>query len=115
MEQEVQAIMEEAAEYVAQTQPVLDKQAEASEKFSEHLTKTAETLVGRGLLREDKLDEWVEKSAEDHTFVLQYLSRLAESVPADQLGGATHTTKNAESADAFELAFAPEIFEETGD
>lgn len=114
MDKDVQEITEMATQYIAETQPLLDKQAAASEAFSDKLAGTASKLVARGLLHQDKLDDFIEKSAEDHTFVLNYLNRLAESVGPDQLGAPTHTTKHAENADPFVAEFAPEFLEEDG-
>lgn len=114
MTEDVRQITEMATRYIAETQPLLDKQAEASEAFATKLAETASKLVERGLLHQDKLDVFIEKSAEDHTFVLGYLSRLAESVGADQLGAPTKTTKYAENADPFVAEFAPEFLEEGG-
>jgi len=98
-------LLKQAAEYVASTEPVLEKQAEMNERFCEQLTKTAETLVSRGLLTEEKKEEFVNKSAEDHTFVLAYLDRLAGSVGAENLGTSTNLTKSAEPTDDFERLF----------
>jgi len=114
MDNDIQKIMEEATRYVAETQPLLDKQAEASEHFATELTKTAALLADRGLLEAAKVDDFIEKAAEDHTFVLKYLDRLTKSVTAEQLGGSTGTTKYAENADPFELEFAPELFNDNG-
>jgi hypothetical protein len=92
-------IIEQAVDYMARTQPLLDKHAEASEKFATALPETADKLVERGLLAEDKKDVFVEKSAEDHSYLLKYLDKLAESVSADQIGTPTQPTNDAKTVD----------------
>lgn len=103
---EAHELLEDAVAYMANTQPILDKQAASNEEFCNSLTKTAESLVDRGLLAESKKEEFITKSAEDHTFVLAYLDRLAKSVGAEDLGSSTNTTKRAEFADDFERLYA---------
>lgn len=102
---EAHELLRDAAEFVVTHTPVLEKQAEMNERFCEQLVKTAETLVSRGLLAEDKKESFINKSAEDHTFVLTYLDRLSGSVGAENLGASTNQTKIAEPADDFERLY----------
>ena len=109
--EQVNAIMAKSAEYVAKTQPQLDKLASDNHKFEERAIKTAAILANRGVIAFDKVDTFAEKLAEDKTVALDYLEKVASVSSVDSLGGPADASlaKVAEDkSDPFQRILAPE-------
>lgn len=111
MDQPTSTALEKAAAYVEQTAPKLEKLAALEQErvdFNAYLQKTAAVLENRGLIRSEKVNDFLNKAAEDPRAVLQYMERLAKTIGNDGLGSVTSVTKAAadtSSMDPFEVAF----------
>lgn len=107
---EVKDIFKKTAEYVAAVQPELEKTAAAQTAFVKKAADTIAVLVHRGIVDEAKKTAMLEKLAEDHTYALAMLERLAGIVGADQMGAPSHITKVSEDkADPFIREYMPEL------
>jgi hypothetical protein len=83
----VQEALEKAAQYVASTQPVLDRFMTKEAAFATRIEKTAAILVNRGILNEARKADFIKKCADDHGNALEFMEHLAKLVGADHLGG----------------------------
>jgi hypothetical protein len=104
-------ILAKAAEYVAITQPQLDKHAADKQSFDTQLQRTAGVLADRGMIRRDKVNDFVDKVAENPRNVLLFLEKMAHLVGADQMGAPSSEIEKvaADSADPFVRAYCPEL------
>lgn len=94
-------IAKEAAAYVAETQPLLDKHASDQQAWNEQAMKTAAVLAHRGVLDQHKVSAFADKLAEDPRNALTFLEKLAKSVRPDDLG--SPSVKTAAVADGADL------------
>jgi len=110
MSEEVNKIVKQAADYVAVTQPKLDAYEKKASEFKAQAVKTAAVLANRGAIESSKVDEFAEKIANDHTFALTYLERLANAVSNDSLGHSAPAIAKTASAnvDPFQAILMPE-------
>jgi hypothetical protein len=104
-------IAKEAAAYVAETQPLLDKQAAAQQAWNEQAMKTAAVLAHRGLITQNKVNAFADKLAEDPRCALTFLEKLARSVGPDDLGTPSEKTAAVVDGnmDPFVREFCPEL------
>jgi len=104
-------IIEKAAEYVAQTQPLLDKHASEKRAFDTQLQRTAGVLADRGMIRRDKITDFVDKVAADPRNGLLFIEKMAHLVGADNLGAPSEIKQAsvADATDPFVRAFCPEL------
>ena len=104
-------IIEKAAEYVAITQSLLDKHAADQRAFNTQLQRTAGVLADRGMIRRDKITDFVDKVAEDPRYGLLFVEKMAHLVGADNLGNPSEIKQAsaADAADPFVMAFCPEL------
>ena len=110
MDAQVTQILQKSAEYVQLTQPQLDKAAAAQDAFVKRASGTIGVLVHRGIVEESAKDTVLDKLAQDHTYALALLEKLAGIVGADQVGAPSNiTTKIPEDADPFVREFMPEL------
>jgi len=97
---------EKIANYIAKTQPLLDKQAEAEMIFNKRAMQTAGVLVNRGIIPQTKADVFADKVAEDQTVVFDYIEKLATLIPVDDLGNSVRVKQAAgDDVDPFEAEF----------
>jgi hypothetical protein len=112
MPEDINTVMEKAAEYVATTQPLLDKQAADAHKWNTQAQRTAAVLADRGCLKREKVDGFVDKIAEDPSYALLYLEKIAGLVGTPQMGGPSEeVTKvaEAEGVDPFIREYCSDI------
>lgn len=86
MDPQVKSILMKSAEYVASTQPLLDKRNEEKAAFVERATKAASVLASRGVLGKRDVNGFVDKVAADPTTVWEVVEKLAGLVGVDTLG-----------------------------
>ena len=109
-----QEVLEKAARYVAETQPVVDRLMAKEAAFTERMEKTAAILVNRGILNESKKAEWLRKCAENPGNLLEFMEDLAKLVGADNLGGPSEVkVASAGPKDPFVREFFPELTKNT--
>jgi hypothetical protein len=84
-EAEIEELGQKTAEYIESTQPLLDKQAAAQQRFEKRATEVAGVLVDRGIIPPAESALLVEKLAEDSTRALDLVARLARMVGPDRL------------------------------
>lgn len=107
---DINTILRKAAEYVAVTQPQLDKIASEKEAFIKQAAKTVAVMVHRGVIDKSKENFVLDKLAEDHSYALSLLENLTRIIGADQLGSPSNITKLSEDkADPFVREFMPEL------
>ena len=105
-----QEVLEKAARYVAETQPVVDRLMAKEAAFTERMEKTAAILVNRGILNESKKAEWLRKCAENPGNLLEFMEHLAKLVGADNLGSPSEVkAASAGPKDPFVREFFPEL------
>lgn len=104
-------IAKEAAAYVAETQPLLDKHAQSEKDWNEQVMKTAAVLAHRGCIDQNKVAAFADKLAEDPRNALTFLEKLARSVRPDDLGAPSEKTASVNGADLdpFVRNFCPEM------
>ena len=108
-------ILEKSAEYVAATQPLLDKQAVDSRAWNTQAQRTAAVLADRGCLRHEKVSEFVDKIAEDQSYALVYMEKLARLVTPPEMGEPSDIVKtSSDSVDPFVREFLPEYVTDNG-
>jgi hypothetical protein len=106
---EIETIVRKAADYVAETQPRLEKQAAAQSAFVKSAQRAVGVLAHRNIIDADKRDQLVEKLAQDHSYALVMLEKLAGIVGADQMGAPSDITKpNDADVDPWEREYFPE-------
>jgi hypothetical protein len=103
-------ILKQAADYVAITQPLIDKQAAAQDLFVKQAQKTVAILVNRGIVPEAKQSALLDKFASDHAYALVMMEKMAAAMGTENLGGPSAITKQAEDkVDPFVREFLPEL------
>ena len=106
----VKDIMTKSAEYIAATQPQLDKLAADKAAWSSQVTRTAAILVDRGILDAGKANAFSDKIASDPVMALQFMEKMARLIGSDNLGRPSNITKIAkDKADPFTREFFPEF------
>jgi hypothetical protein len=107
---QIEQIIKTAAEYVAATQPELDRASALRAKVAKEAVKTAAVLADRGILGKDKQDEFSEKVAADPAYALEFLRKMAGVVGVEPMGHASEKTaySTAEQVDPFVRAYMPE-------
>jgi hypothetical protein len=112
MNDETQAALQKAAEYVQATEPVLEAYETKQASFNQQVDRTAAVLINRGVLIENKREDFVTKCAEDPRFALQFMEKMAAAIGTADLGGPSDV-KVAEdgTTDPFEKEFFPERFQ----
>ena len=106
--------MQKTAAYIAKVQPEndrllaevktlkaeLEKTAEEKNSFVKRATQIAGVLANRGLLDKNDVDEFVDKVAEDHSNVWDFVEKLASTIGADSLGeGSKDKLETAKTGD----------------
>jgi hypothetical protein len=105
-----QEVLEKAARYVAEVQPVVDRLMAKEAAFVVRVEKTAAILVNRGILNEGKKEEFIRKCAENPTNVLEFTENMARLVGADSLGSPSEVkVASSGPSDPFVQAFFPEL------
>jgi hypothetical protein len=105
---QLNAILEKSAEYVAATQPLLDKQAAQQQSWNVQAQRTAAVLADRGCLRREVVGDFVDKIAANPCYALEYMEKLARLVTPPQLGGPSDIVKQSGKVDPFVRAYMPE-------
>ena len=72
---------------IGETRKKLDNFIEARECFNKKAAHAAKVLAGCGAIGNDKVDEFVNKVAEDPSGVWDFVEKMAESISAPTLGG----------------------------
>jgi hypothetical protein len=101
----VEQTLQKTAQYIEQTQTVIDQYNENRTKFVKKATQVAGVLANRGLIGRDKVDAFVDKVAEDEsgTEVWNLVEKLAEFISADELGqGSEKVASSGKTLDAWE-------------
>lgn len=113
MKDETKEALQKAAAYVEATQPLLETYEEKQASFNQQADRTAAVLVNRGILIENKREDFVTKCAADPRFALQFMEKMAAAIGTADLGEPSEI-KVAEdgSADPFEKEFFPERFQQ---
>lgn len=101
-----QQIMVKVAEYIEATQPVIDKQNEQRIQFTKRATQAAGVLAHRGVIDSRRVNEFIDKVAEDPAAVWDFVEKLASAVTPDALGEAVREkVASGAAVDAFERVF----------
>lgn len=79
----------EAEAEIGETRNKLDSFIEARECFNKKAAHAAKVLAGCGAIGNDKVDEFVNKVAEDPSGVWELVEKMAENISAPTLGGAS--------------------------
>ena len=107
---EIETIMKQTADYVAVVQPQLDKSAAAQDVFVKAAQRTIGVLAHRNIIEAGTQDKLLDKLAQDHSYALVMLEKLAGIVGADQMGAPSNITKVSESeADPWVREYLPEM------
>jgi len=91
MDAQVQVVLEKVADYVALTQPLLDKVAEHRELQLKRAEQASALLIERGLLSKAAKEGFINRIANDEsgTAVWDVVQKLAETVAPEQYGKAS--------------------------
>ena len=76
---------------IGETKKKLDNFVEARECFNKKAAHAAKVLAGCGAIENDKVDEFVNKVAEDPSGVWDLVEKMAENFSAPTLGGASES------------------------
>ena len=76
---------------IGETKKRLDNFVEARECFNKKAAHAAKVLAGCGAIENDKVDEFVNKVAEDPSGVWDLVEKMAENLSAPTLGGASES------------------------
>ena len=76
---------------IGETKKKLDNFVEARECFNKKAAHAAKVLAGCGAIENDKVDEFVNKVAEDPSGVWDLVEKMAENLSAPTLGGASES------------------------
>ena len=115
MNKEYQEVLAKTAEYVQNTQLELDKVAEARDHWNHQAVKTAAVLADRGILDPAKVDGFTDKIAEDPSYALVFMEKIAKMVEANSLGRPSEVTKiAADEVDGFTRELFPELISNNG-
>lgn len=105
MDANTEAILKKTAEYIAVTQPLLDKQNENRSSFLKRANQVAGVLANRGVISRDKIDAFVDKIAADESGneVWNLVEKLADCLSVDDLGSVSpEKMAEASELDPFE-------------
>ena len=91
---------------IGETKKKLENFVGARECFNKKAAHAAKVLAGCGAIGNDKVDEFVNKVAEDPSGVWDLVEKMAESISAPTLGGASDFTSSRSVDDPWsELVF----------
>lgn len=76
---------------IGETKKKLKDFVEARECFNKKAAHAAKVLAGCGAIENDKVDEFVNKVAEDPSGVWDLVEKMAENISAPTLGGASES------------------------
>ena len=76
---------------IGETKKRLDNFVEARECFNKKAAHAAKVLAGCGAIENDKVDEFVNKVAEDPSGAWDLVEKMAENLSAPTLGGASES------------------------
>ena len=108
-------MMVKIAEYIEKTQPVIDTFNEQRSAFVKRATQAAGVLAHRGVIDSRRVNEFVDKVAEDPSRVWEFVEKLAAAVPVDAMGEAVRTKiASGGKVCPFEKAFFGIGAEDTG-
>lgn len=111
MDDHTQEALKKAAEYVSETQPQLEAYEQKQASFATQADRTSAVLVNRGVLLDSKREEFVTKCAEDPSFALQFMEKMAAAIGTTDLGEPAEVKAAEDGAgDPFEQEFFPERF-----
>jgi hypothetical protein len=98
-----EALLQQAAKYVATAQPQLDQYTEFASRFDKRAQQVAGILVDRGIIPAAQSELLLQKFAADRTKALDMIAQLARLVGPDQLGkSASARTPRRRELDPFE-------------
>ena len=99
-------LMEKVAAYIERTQPLIDQHNEERVAFTKRATQAAGVLAHKGVISASRVNEFVDKVAEDPSAVWEFVEKLAGAITPDALGEAVRTkVASGGRGDAFERAF----------
>lgn len=105
MSTDVTEILKKTAEYIATTQPMLDKVAEERALFVKRARSAADVLVERGVLPRKGADKFVAKLAESPEHAFDVIVGLAGKITAEPLGKSAQGVVPARKLTAFEALY----------
>lgn len=106
----VMKVLSSTAEYIAQTQPQLDKVAADRAELAKRAQRTAGVLADRGIISADKADAFADKVAGDPSTALTFIEKIAGLVDNGSLGRPSDIEKSANTnVDPFVRQFFPEL------
>lgn len=89
---------------IGETREKLRHFVEARECFNKKAAHAAKVLAGCGAIGNDKVDEFVNKVAEDPSGIWDFVEKMAESISAPTLGGASDFTSSRSVDDPWSKA-----------
>ena len=118
----IEEFMKKTADYVESSQAELaQKTAELEQNenvkanWARQATKTAAVLCDRGIIDRQKADEFTDKIAEDPSYALTFMEKMAKLVGSDQLGQASTIQKMSDDqTDPFTREYFPELNTNSG-
>lgn len=87
--------LNKVAEYIATTQPEIDRQNALDARFNKRAAQVSGVLVDRGIIQSSKADLFLQKVAEDPVKALDMIVKLAHLVGPDEMGGEAGDVKTA--------------------
>jgi len=106
MDKTVQEMMSKVAAYIEQTQPLIDQHNEQRSSFVKRATQAAGVLAHRGVINPNRVNDFIDKVAEDPSLVWAFVEKLAATVSADAMGQAVREKMaSGKPVDPFERAF----------
>ena len=101
---EIKDTLQKIANYIAVTQPLLDKADENRTLYIKRAHQVAGVLANRGIIAHDVINEFVDKIAADETGneAWNIIEKLAEALPANDLGKQAEIAASGTKLDAFE-------------
>jgi len=98
----VATLLQKTAAYVEQTQPIVDEYNRFKNAFTKAAHQAVGALVTRGIVEETKADTLVDRLSSDPKQAFRLVTKLAEMIGADNLGGASKEKVAASNLDPFE-------------
>lgn len=106
MSQPDKDLMAKTAAYIERTQPLIDEANEQRITFTKRATQAAGVLAHHGVIDKRRVNDFIDKVAEDPASVWAFIEKLATAIPVDTLVESVHTKAAAGAQlDAFELEF----------
>ena len=104
MDTKVQKMLKKATDYIANSQPVIDKHNENRITFLKRAHQAAGSLAARGVIDVNDKDAFVDKIAEDESGVAVWdlVEKLASAITVDTLGSASQEKLAGAELDPFE-------------